>query len=402
MRQPKQSTGVSQPTRWADGAFFLGLALLCGLIGGTLGFAVSATGTEDAALPLRHGILLDMFVMPVALLGGIGRWLLPARMSGGQMTLPSLDRFSAVMLAAGALLVGCGPATPNGLALALLSWCVGLCGLAASTIVTVLEDRPGRFRELPVFVWSQCLGAAMLVLVTPVIAGLLTNMLIHQSATFVSLETLLEACRAPMLVLSLMLSLGLVGAALRQDDRTVSPYLVAALSALATIAPLAWVHGVLHHDGAAAARIIPFAIAIPALIAGGLWCVTFWRERLDTRSALLWACGALVLCMAGCVSLLTGASATAVHSAALFGAVFAVFAGYYAWLDRVEALSVPRVLGICHFFVAAGGVALLIAPGATHGAAGNMLLGVALIYVLPLSLIMVARRRLTSASGNVA
>lgn len=402
MRQPKQPTGVSQPTQWADGAFFLGLALLCGLIGGTLGFVVSATGADSQALPLRHGILLDMFVMPVALLGGIGRWLLPARMSGGQMTLPALDRFSAVMLAVGAVLAGCGPVTPNGLVVALLSWCAGLGGLAASTILTVLEDRPGRFRELPVFVWSQCLGAAMVVLVTPVIAGLLTNMLIQRSATFASLETLLEFCRSPMLVLSLVLSLGLVGAALRQDDRTVSPYLVGALSALATVAPLAWTHGVLHHDGAITARIMPFAIALPALLAGGLWCVTFWRERLDTSSALLWACGALVLCMAGSVSLLTGASASAAHSAALFGAVFAVFAGYYAWFDRVEALPVPRVMGFCHFLLAAGGVALLVAPGAAHGAAGNVLLGAALIYVLPLSLIMLVRRRVMSASGKVA
>ncbi|WP_148301065.1 hypothetical protein [Asaia platycodi] len=62
----------------ADGAAFLGLSLLCGLAGGFLGVVSQNAGPFHA---LSHGLLLDLFVLIPAFLGGMGRLVLPGELT---------------------------------------------------------------------------------------------------------------------------------------------------------------------------------------------------------------------------------------------------------------------------------------------------------------------------------
>lgn len=395
LTQARRSTDASQPTRWADGALYFGLAMMAGLAGGALAFLISRHGSDahQSVNALIHGYLLELFVIPVALLGGLGRWLIPARLDVRGMATPRLDRGSWVVLTAAAFLLALGDRLgPVAIALSLGLWSVGAVGMASGTIITVLNERHTTFRDLSLFIWSQLLASCTVILSAPLLAGALTRPLLHGFVSTQLLAQLLGAFHLPLLGLALVSAFGAAADNLWRRNRAAQPVIVALCAVIAVGGPLLWAHDLLTGGGSSAWLEI-VTLAAPAIGVMALWCRLLWRESFAFTWPAIWSCGALLLLSAGWGLRLMPAGDAAAHSAVLFGAMFAVFAGYYSWLQTTSRLHIPRWFGLLHFSLCAIGTVCSLWPLVTLNRVGEGAMGLSLLCVLPLSANMLAYRR---------
>ncbi|GAJ28723.1 heme-copper oxidase family protein [Acidomonas methanolica] len=372
---------ASRPASWADGALFFGLSALAGMAGGML-----ALGGADESLLLRHGFLLDFYAVPLALLGGCGRWLLPARLGIGGPVFPGCDRVCWVMLALSVMLmspVGSFISSHDALymGVALLLWAAGLFGLALGTVVTVLEERPGRFGDLSLFVWSQLLGAMALVIVCPLIAAEVTHDLARATPSSAIWQHLLTQCRAPMTALALVLSFGTACEAL--PPLRAGRALPLLLAVMALPGPVLWAHDYLEGAAYPFWSEIVFG-ALPALTFVAVLCRDMWGKRVELEPFALWAIGALLLGSAGWAFRLFQSGLEDFHSAVLFGAVFAGLGGCYMWMRRVMGLDAPRWFEVGHVLLAALGTVCTLWGSPVLGQFGAELTSLAVLIVMPL------------------
>ncbi|MDL2170068.1 MULTISPECIES: hypothetical protein [Asaia] len=373
----------------ADGAAFLALALFCGLAGGFLGFVSQNTGPTHA---LGHGLLLDLFVLIPAFLGGMGRLILPGELTSLPSLMVRFDRVALVALFLGALCALGGVSRPDLFAVSMGLWSVGVVLLALSTIVKCLECRVVRFRDLSPFTWSQLLASLGLIVIVPVVlAGLCHDLVAGGDAQIVA-GVWLGRIQVPVLALVMQLALGAI-ANLVSFHSTRAKIVLPLLMAVPTLGvSVVWAHGVIV-PGLSEAWLLGAGVALPCFGIMGLICASLWRRSFTMTYALSWSFPALLLLSAGWVLYLFPARPEAFHSAMLFGAVFALFGCYYRWQAQLGDMAAPLWLGRLH--LVSMGIAVLamipFLPMLRHIGEAGMMVSLCCVACLGVRLILPSR-----------
>ena len=147
--------------------------------------------------------------------------------------------------------------------------------------------------------------------------------------------------------------------------------------AIAALSVTVWAH----HMYATGAVLLPFfalmtmAIAVPTGVKIFNWIATMWGGSISFKTPMLWAIGFIFLFTVGGVTGVVLSNAgidyslhdtyyvvAHFHYVLSLGAVFAIFAGFYYWFEKMFGVKYNEFLGATHFWIMFVGVNLVFFP----------------------------------------
>lgn len=296
---------------------------------------------------VAHAVLMTLFVMCPAVLGGLAQCYLPKMLGCTRMMLPMASVCGWGLLALGVLILPFSPVA--GLAL----WGVSMLAVACDVIATVLEGREKRFREFPPLVWAFLAMSMALLVMVPVVLALLVK--------GVSPMLIIQQLRLPEMSLMLIPAVGIVAQTLTVGltpahafTIRIAPY---ALSFMGLMGPLLWADmlfgGIPSHFSI---LIIMMGQVIPGLCILLALCKDSWSHSMNHGVAVSWSLGAVIIMAIGWVGMLFPhmlfgllpahvapniAYGEFGHQAGILGALMALSGAFYTWFSR--QFSVHRV-----------------------------------------------------------
>jgi len=417
------------------GTMYLIFSLVMFLIGGMMAFVIRAELFQPGMqlvdpgffnqMTTMHGLIMVFgAVMPGFV--GLANWQIPLMVGAPDMALPRMNNwsfwilpFAFTMLLSTLFMEGGAPgfgwtfyaplsttyAPPSVTFFIFAVHMMGISSImgAMNIIVTLFNMRaPGMgLMQMPMFAWSWLITAFLLVAVMPVLAAVVTMMLmdIHFATSFFSaagggdpvlFQHIFWFFGHPEVYIMILPAFGVVSEIIPTFSRKkLFGYhsMVYALIAIALLSFVVWAHHMftvgMPIGGQLFFMYATMLIAVPTGVKVFNWVATMFKGSLTFETPMLFAVAFVVLFTVGGFSGIMLAIAPVdfqyqdtyfvvahFHYVLVPGAVFGIVAGVYYWLPKWTGKMYDESLGKMHFWLSFVGLNLTFFPMHFVGLAG--------------------------------
>ena len=372
-----------------------------------------------------HGLVMVFgAVMPAFV--GLANWMVPMMIGAPDMALPRMNNwsfwilpFAFAMLTSTLFMEGGAPnfgwtfyaplsttyAPPSVTFFIFAVHIMGASSImgAINIIATILNMRaPGMtLMKMPLFVWTWLITAYLLIAVMPVLAGVVTMMLmdIHFGTSFfnaagggdpVLFQHIFWFFGHPEVYIMILPAFGIVSAIIPTFARKpLFGYasMVYATASIAFLSFIVWAHHMFTAGMPLAGELFfmyaTMLIAVPTGVKVFNWVATMFKGSMTFETPMLFSIAFVILFTIGGFSGLMLAIAPAdfqyhdtyfvvahFHYVLVPGAIFSITAAVYYWLPKWSGKMYNEVMGKTHFWLAFIGLNLTFFPMHFSGLAG--------------------------------
>ncbi|WP_295802739.1 cytochrome c oxidase subunit I [uncultured Microbulbifer sp.] len=417
------------------GSMYLWFSFAMFLLGGCMALVIRAELFQPGLqivqpeffnqMTTMHGLIMVFgAVMPAFV--GLANWMVPMMIGAPDMALPRMNNwsfwilpFAFAMLASTLFMEGGAPnfgwtfyaplsteyAPPSVTFFIFSIHIMGASSImgAINIVATILNMRaPGMtLMKMPLFVWTWLITAYLLIAVMPVLAGVVTMMLmdIHFGTSFFSaagggdpvlFQHVFWFFGHPEVYIMILPAFGIVSAIIPTFARKpLFGYssMVYATASIAFLSFIVWAHHMFTVGMPVAGELFfmyaTMLIAVPTGVKVFNWVSTMFRGSMTFETPMLFAIAFVILFTLGGFSGLMLAIAPAdfqyhdtyfvvahFHYVLVPGAIFSITAGVYYWLPKWTGNMYNETMGKVHFWLAFIGLNVTFFPMHFVGLAG--------------------------------